>query len=296
MVRATLPLNVEQGIYLDPLKARAFGEMLTSAYQHAKPYPHIMIDGFLPETLANEIIRNFPEETDAMRAKERATNYEGVQVHKRQVFPNDTNAFCRNLFGFFNSAPFLQFLEGMTGINGLIADPYFYGGGFHETFTGGKLGIHADFRIHEQLHLQRRMNLLIYLNKDWDESYGGTLEIWDQQMKTCHEKILPLFNRCVVFNTDDKSFHGHPEPLTCPPDRSRRSIALYYYTASPRAVYEEVRADTTMYRARPGDDALLQRKVRILRLQNYAKDWLPPIAFRALRRLKSCIYGALGRA
>lgn len=294
MPHATLP--IEQGLYLDPAAAHAFGASLAEAYRNAAPYPHIMIDGFLPDTLAQEIVENFPNETADKSAAERATNYEGVQVNKRQVFPNDANAFCRNLFGFFNSAPFLQFLEGMTGITGLIPDPYFYGGGFHETFPGGKLGIHADFRIHEQLHLQRRMNLLIYLNKDWDEAYGGTLEIWDQGMKQCHEKILPLFNRCVVFNTDAKSFHGHPDPLTCPPGRSRRSIALYYYTASPRAVYEEVRADTTMYRARPGDDAATRRSALILRLQNHAKDWLPPVAFRALRHLKATLSGPADRA
>jgi len=150
---------------------------------------------------------------------------------------------------FFNSEPFLQFLEGMTGIEGLIPDPYFEGAGYHETSAGGKLGIHADFRLHKRLHLARRLNLLIYLNKDWKPEYGGALELWDPNMSHCVKSVLPTFGRCVVFSTDEKSFHGHPDPLTCPDDVKRRSVALYYYTAS-RKIYEELPASGTDFRAR----------------------------------------------
>lgn len=288
IIRTTLPIDLRDGIHLDEKNAQTFGDALAEAYRTATPYPHITIDDFLPIALATQILENFPHETTEKKAAEHALNYTGIQVNKRQVYPNDTNAFCRNLFGFFNSAAFLQFLERMTGITGLIADPYFHGGGLHETSRGGKLGVHADFRVHEQLHLKRRLNVLIYLNQDWEEEFGGMLEIWDPSMtKKCHS-ILPLFNRCVVFNTDAKSYHGHPEPLTCPPNRTRKSIALYYYTAS-KAIYEEVPSDSTMYVSRPGEDTYSQKMARKLRLQNYAKDFLPPILFRALRQLKKKI-------
>lgn len=279
-----IPIETDGGLFLNQIKAGSFGESLAQQYASASPYPHIAIDNFLPIILAEEILQNFPYESEKNTA-EYALNYSGIQKNKRQVFPNDCNEFCRNLFGFFNSASFLQFLEGLTGIDGLIADPYFNGGGFHETSTGGKLGVHADFRVHEQLHLQRRMNVLIYLNKNWQDDYGGLLEIWDQSMQHKVHSIAPIFNRCVVFNTDAHSYHGHPEPLTCPSDVTRKSIALYYYTAS-KSFYAEVPTSTTMYVSRPNEDAYTKRQAIKLRMQNYMKDFLPPALFRTIRQLK----------
>jgi hypothetical protein len=187
------------------------------------------------------------------------------------------------LFGFFNSAPLLQFLEGLTGIAGLIPDPYFNGAGFHEIAKGGLLGVHADFRIHEKLHLQRRINLLLYLNPVWDKSWGGKLELWDRGMKAAVRSIEPLFNRCVIFNTDATSFHGHPNPLDCPATVTRKSIALYYYTASDR-IYEDMPSHGTVYRSRPSDSLKTRLEAGKLRAHNYLlKDWLPPVVFRGLR-------------
>ena len=212
------------------------------------------------------------------------SGYQGL--HKRQVFPGDCERPHRELFGLFNSAPVLQFLEGMTTVTGLLPDPYFDGGGFHEISPGGKLGIHADFRVNERLHLQRRLNLLVYLNKDWRPEWGGELELWDREMKAKVKGVSPVFNRCVVFSTDATSYHGHPDALACPPGVTRKSMALYYYTASQR-VYEEVPASSTAYRARPTDGADVQAQARRLQLSNQLKDWLPPVLFRAIRRKRS---------
>lgn len=282
----TLPITTNDGLALDATAAHAIGTALSTRYTTAQPYQHIVIDNFLPAALTEQILAAFPPAKPTAEGSEYALNYSGIQINKRQIYPHDTNAFCREMFAFFNAAPFLQFLEGLTGITGLIPDPYFHGGGFHEISRGGKLGVHADFRIHEQLHLQRRLNVLIYLNHDWPESYGGNLEIWDQSMQKKCAEIAPLFNRCVVFNTDAKSYHGHPEPLTCPETRTRKSIALYYYTAS-QGVYTEVPSDSTMYVARPGEDAHSRSMAKKLRLQNHLKDFLPPILFRALRKAKN---------
>ena len=280
---ATIPIELDEGIFLNLKKAREFGESLSGTYCFAEPYPHIVIDNFLPIQLANEILLNFP--VNRGLNSEYENNYKGIQEHKRQIFPNSTNSFCRNIFGFFNSSPFLQFLEGLTTIDGLISDSYFHGGGFHEISNGGKLGVHADFRINEQLHLSRRINVLIYLNDNWQDEWGGQLELWDKDMKNRVQSISPIFNRCVIFNTDANSYHGHPEPLNCPPYITRKSIALYYYTAS-KAIYEEMPSNTTMYVSRPNENTLTKRNALKLRLQNYAKDLLPPILFRKLRSLK----------
>ena len=154
------------------------------------------------------------------------------------------------------------------------------GGGFHETSKGGKLGIHADFRINDKLHLNRRINMIIYLNKDWQDAYGGHLELWDQKMERKVHSIAPVYNRCVIFNTDADSFHGHPDPLTTPSNVTRKSLALYYYTASKR-IYEDSVAHSTMYKARASDDVATKNEVRMLVLDNYLKDLMPPFLYRA---------------
>jgi len=128
------------------------------------------------------------------------------------------------------SAPVLQFLERLTGINGLMGDPSLLGGGVHKINRGGKLGVHADFNVHFRTQLHRRINLLLYLNKDWNAEWGGDLELWEKDMSKCCIKVAPVFNRAAIFNITDDAFHGHPHPLNTPENVSRYSLALYYYT------------------------------------------------------------------
>ena len=145
----------------------------------------------------------------------------------------DRDAYERNarwLLYQLNSSVFVNFLEELTGVGGLIPDPHFEGGGLHQIERGGFLKIHADFNRHPKLNLDRRLNLLLYLNEDWKDDYGGHLELWDREVARCVKRIAPVFNRCVVFTTTDFSFHGHPEPLACPPAVTRKSLALYYYS------------------------------------------------------------------
>jgi 2OG-Fe(II) oxygenase superfamily len=285
-VNSALPIDLSTGLKLDAKVAREVGERLSADYCFAEPFPHIVIDNFLPLGLAEGMLSHFP--------KEKLTSdvvfdmgYAGH--HKRQILPADCDEYCRNAFDFFNSQPFLQFLEGLSSIEALLPDPYFVGGGFHEIGRGGKLGIHADFRINSQLHLSRRMNVIIYLNDDWREEYGGSLELWSRDMKAKVKSVAPVMNRCVIFNTDADSYHGHPDPLTTPEGVLRRSVALYYYTAS-RAVYEEVPNRSTMYVARPGDDADTRREAAALRRDQHLEQWVPPAMLRysraVMRRLK----------
>jgi len=281
-----LPIELEDGLNLSPKVARGIGEDLSGPYCFAEPYPHIVIDNFLPIELAEEILANFPGEIlegDVMHEG----HYAGH--HKRQIYPRDCNELARRAFDFFNSASFLQFLEGITTIEGLIPDPYFAGGGFHEISRGGQLGIHADFRVNDKLHLNRRLNVLIYLNKDWEEEYGGHLEIWDRRMKQKVRSVSPIFNRCVIFNTDADSYHGHPDPLATPEHIKRRSIALYYYTAS-KNVYDELPSHSTMYAARPTDGPTIRKQVLAFNAQNYKKDWIPPVVLNPKLLLPPFIY------
>jgi hypothetical protein len=280
--QATLPVTMSDGVSLDVKEARKYGESLSGDYCFAEPFPHIVIDDFLPAALIDKILENFPKEklqNDVVFEM----GYAGL--HKRQVAPADCNGFCREVFGFFNSTSIVQFLESLTTIPSLIPDPHFVGGGFHETSTGGKLGIHADFRINEQLHLNRRLNMIIYLNKDWQDEYGGNLELWDKSMQNKLHTIAPIYNRCVIFNTDADSFHGHPDPLTTPENVKRRSLALYYYTASKR-IYDDSVAHSTMYKARANEDAATRKEIRRSTFDNYLKDLTPPVFFRVFTRVR----------
>jgi len=260
-ISQTLPVELNQGIYLDQNKARDYGAALNETYTSAQPFPHIVIDNFLPEALLNEVFAHFPvESTGAEVLYEKG--YKGL--HKRQINPNLCDPYLRGVFSFFNSAPMLQFFESLTSIAGLIPDPYFTGGGLHETKSGGLLGVHADFRINKKLHVERRINAIIYLNKDWKKEYGGNLELWDTKMTQCLKQVEPIFNRCVIFNTDHDSNHGHPDPLITPDHVSRKSIALYYYTASTK-VYEEYSEHRTAYKPRPQDKGILKKIIKKLR-------------------------------
>jgi hypothetical protein len=118
---------------------------------------------------------------------------------------------------------FLQVLQKVTNMWGLMPDPYMFGGGLHATASGGKLAVHADYNKHPFFKLDRRLNLLIYLNEGWKEENGGCLELWDREMKGCAKRVLPEFNQTVLFATDSSSFHGQPEPVVGPPGLWRKS-------------------------------------------------------------------------
>ncbi|MFL2878651.1 MAG: 2OG-Fe(II) oxygenase [Candidatus Pelagibacter sp.] len=173
-------------------------------------------------------------------------------------------------------------MNSITGIEEtLIPDPYFYGGGLHQIFKGGFLKVHSDFYLHPKMKLDRRLNILIYLNEDWREEYGGALELWDKDMKKCEKKMFPELNNVCIFSTDHRSFHGHPNPLNCPENISRNSIALYYYSVG-RPDTEKVYKDknTTNWKNRLNIDEVKNtynfkdylRKFKILRnLKNFLK-------------------------
>lgn len=258
--QAVLPIDLADGFVLDNEKALHIGQELMGEYAFAEPFPHAVIDNFLPLDMAKSLLEHFPIDPKA-HDKIYQKGYGGL--HKRQILPYDCDAFMRSAFCFFNSAPMLKFLEGITNIKGLLPDPYFAGGGLHETSTGGLLGIHADFRVNESLQLVRRVNLLIYLNENWKDEYGGKLELWDRKMTAKVREVMPLFNRCVIFNTDEDSFHGHPDPLTTPDGINRKSIALYYYTASP-IDNNSGESRHTLYVARPNDTERIKAEVKKL--------------------------------
>jgi hypothetical protein len=228
------------------------GSSLAERYRSARPFPHIVLDDFFAPALLGSVHDEFPHLDGAAGPIKRfdAANEKKLASTGEAQFGAQTRAFMHYL----NSLPFLQFLGALTGIGALLSDPYFEGGGLHEIQSGGYLKVHADFNKHRLTGLDRRLNVLVYLNRDWQEAWGGHLELWDRDMTAAEVRVLPVFNRMVVFTTTSDSYHGHPEALRCPPERSRRSLALYYYTlgrpeeqASP-----EKGRHGTLFQPRPG--------------------------------------------
>ena len=260
----------------DATECRAAGEALHERYAQASPFPHVVVDDFIDPEFLRGLLAGFPD-TQGSRFFDR-----DQERFKYQVAPDAiAHPGLRGLLAELNGAAFLAFLEGLTGIGGLIPDPYYSGGGLHETRTGGHLSVHADFNIHETMKVERRLNLLVYLNPDWRPEWGGDLELWDQEMRACQVKVAPLLGRAVIFNTALDSYHGHPEALACPPDVARRSIATYYYTALP-AGPGETPARTTMFKPRPGS---ADRPDRQVAFDHFVQDWVPPRLQRYARRL-----------
>jgi Rps23 Pro-64 3,4-dihydroxylase Tpa1-like proline 4-hydroxylase len=242
---------------LDYERLAAIAEEHTAAYKTRAPFPHTVIDDFLPDWVIERLASEFPSPDPSLQHQDNTTYAEDrpvpVQINKVGI-QNEAHfsPFVRSLMWELNSLRFLQFLEKLTGIKPLLPDPLLRGGGLHQTKPGGLLQIHADFNKHPIYGYDRRMNVLIYLNKDWKEEWGGQLELWTKDMSKCVRKVSPLAGRCVIFNTSSESWHGHPSPVACPPGNTRKSLALYYYTIG-RPVHEDRPAHKVIWRFPPDD-------------------------------------------
>jgi Rps23 Pro-64 3,4-dihydroxylase Tpa1-like proline 4-hydroxylase/glycosyltransferase involved in cell wall biosynthesis len=202
-------------------------------YSQAQPFPHIVIDNFLPPSILNGVIDDFRNHNDWGWDNSQYSQQHQVKKFFSPWNENGSNTLPINtklILNYLNSPETISMLEKLTGINGLIADPTLLGGGMHKIDSGGKLSIHADSRKHAVTGNYRRINLLVYLNKNWNSEWGGSLQLWNNDMTTMVQDIQPFFNRVVIFNTGGDTYHGHPHDLNTPEGVSRISLALYYYT------------------------------------------------------------------
>lgn len=226
---------------------RALLPDLAPKYQGNMPVPHIFLNGLLEPEVAKGLEQEFPRPDSSAWTHYQHQNENKHGMTKREFFPPKLGVAADAL----NSPEFLSWLSEMTGISGLLADPSLEGGGLHQSGPGGYLNVHTDFSHHHyHKNWKRRINLILYLNDGWQENWGGAIELWDTSMKHCVAKYPPFMNCALIFNTDEFSYHGFPEPLTCPEGQSRKSLAFYYYTVEAE-VQTPVRS--TNYRARPSD-------------------------------------------
>jgi 2OG-Fe(II) oxygenase superfamily len=225
-------------------------DIVREQYRHALPFSFFKIDNFLESSFLASVVGSYPtydkarglgREFDAVNEKLK------IQITDSSKFPDPVKQLADALSG----QEFLKTIEYITGIPTLVADPAFNGGGMHLSSSSGRLDVHVDFNYNDESALFRRLNILLYLNPVWEEEWGGKIELWDKDVKHCHHSFSPILNRCVVFETNEISFHG-VTPIKCPSGYVRKSFAAYYYTKEAPASWDGA-AHSTIFRARPDE-------------------------------------------
>ena len=244
-----LPCCIVSGFLKSIINPLAVAE-LNEVFHNTSPFPSMVLDDFLDKDFAHAVAGAYPSYAQArsMGREFSAVNERfKIQVTEPSKFPVDVKRLADEICG----ASFISQLESITGIQNLVPDPRFLGGGMHITGAGGRLDVHVDFNFDEELGLHRRLNILIYLNEVWEDDWGGELELWDSSVTTCKNSILPAFNRCAVFATSESSFHG-VQPVRCPDGVVRKSFAAYYYTKEAPADWDG-QSHSTIFKARPSE-------------------------------------------
>lgn len=226
-------------------------EKYREEFLSAEPFRHVVIDDFLEPAEAEQMLRDFPAFDP-----QKALNEMG-EVGNKAVFENvaDISPFYRRLSEHVQSKEFLGTVSALTGVENLLGDPTFFGGGTHENLQGQELDPHVDFNYDERTWVHRRLNLLLYLNKEWEDEWGGSIELHSDPRRPEQNRVkvvTPLFNRCLIFETSERSWHGF-SAIRLPADRrhlSRKSFSLYLYTKE-RPAEEVAPPHTTFYIQRP---------------------------------------------
>jgi Rps23 Pro-64 3,4-dihydroxylase Tpa1-like proline 4-hydroxylase len=217
---------------------------LSSQFNEAKPYKHVVIDNFLNDESANYLYNNFPK-YEVFNKK-----YKGLNEFKAEGSNfQDFDPLFSKLRDEIASKEFCEWLSNISGVSDLYSVPDALGAGLHQGSNGSFLDVHIDFNIHVEQNIHRRLNLLVFFNKDWKEEFEGGTELWNADMTVCEKKVLPSFNRCLIFETNEISYHGY-DKISIPENITRKSFYTYFYT--------DLRADAvsyhdTVFKARPTD-------------------------------------------
>lgn len=215
-------------------------------FNSASPFPHVVIDNAVDSAALRALVSKYPSVTE-----KKWWVYDNA-LERKYAF-NDLSQLDPAFAAFFaeaNSPEFVAQLGRIAGLERLVPDDALRGGGLHQIVRGGKLDVHEDFNVHHELKAFRKLNMIVYLNEGWDASWGGDLQLWNADMSVCEKSVLPVFNRVVIFRTDMKSNHGHPDPLACPEGMTRKSLATYYYVPMTD---EEYVSTSTQFKKRPQD-------------------------------------------
>lgn len=235
-------------------------ENLKKEYTENNNFKFVVIDNFLKNQFVKKIAQEHKEISEEYWIKYNHFNEKKMGLEKISLMGKTTKILVQEL----SSKLFLQWLSELSGFNNLISDPDLDGGGLHKINKGGYLNIHTDYQSHtKKKNWKRKINLLLYLTPEYKDNWGGNLEFRDYRDKSLIKSITPKFNRCVIFSTDKKSFHGHPLPLECPENSARRSLALYYFQKEEK----DLPLKPTLYTSIPSDNII---KKILIKLDVYA--------------------------
>lgn len=259
----------------------ALADKYRDEFVNAKPFPHVVIDNFLPHDVALRVAQAFPTldqidwklEGPGDSEHSGDKNIEKVTTSDEEKFP----PLVRVMMMQFQSGIFMNFLNSVTGYDHLQPDPNHHGCGLHSTGRGGRLMLHLDASRHPNKDLNQLINCIYYCSPDWQESYGGGLELWNEDASQRVVTVAPTFNRLAIFNVSGKSWHGHPYPLDCPPDKRRNSLALYYYTTDKSLTGHE-HSNFVRWKSVTEHD----KSNGLLRLKAWVRDNLPTGAVNTL--------------
>lgn len=198
-------------------------DFIKEKFLNAEPFEHIVIDNFLNESYANELYNLFPCSFDDWYKYENP-----IEVKYAYDNINNLDEKMKNFFYFLSSDKMVDIFRKITDINDLTFDEYLHGAGLHCHPRSGKLNVHLDYEKHPLSGKERRLNIIYFLTKDWNDEWKGQNELWDKDAKSCSVKTNIRFNRAIIFKTNDISWHGLPEKIVCPEDQFRKSLAFYY--------------------------------------------------------------------
>jgi len=250
---------------------------LTNKFTNAEPFPHIVINNFFSDDTIKKIIEEFPDQNQPMWFL-----YYNPIEHKRAI--NDISKippYIKECIEMINHNEFINIMSKISGIDGLGADEFLHGGGLHSYPSNGKLNIHLDYSIHPLSGKERRLNLIIFVNNEWDNSWGGNLQLLDDPDNPQKKVVIePKFNSAVLFQTCDLSYHGLPDLIKCPKNLSRNSLAVYYVTeprenvvVRPKAKFYAEPCDKNNIRLKKLLEIRAQRRLTAQDLEEIYPDW-----------------------
>ena len=257
---------------------------LNSSFAAALPFAHIVMENFLRTDLAKAVADEFP---DARTLKKNS-----LETNRSSKGMGVLSPTAVHLTAYMQSDLMLDWLGDLTGISEpLISDPYLVGGGYHESRKGDVLKVHADFNKHPSLDLDRRINFLIYLNENWEDDWGGAIQLFDRSIKPV-QTVSPRLNTAVIFATTSHTYHGFPDPIDCPENRSRRSLAYYYFSNGRPKQELSLGGHSTLWKEREGEKfenntslSASEKFKNNITLESLARDCTPPILLKGVKRL-----------
>jgi len=207
----------------DWIKDEKYIQELHEKFKHAEPFEHIIIPNFLNEDFIHEISQKFPKVNEKWHSYNNPIEVKFAYDHISQL-----NECMKEYFNVLSTEEITNVFKNITDIENLEFDPYLHGAGLHAHPRNGFLNMHLDYEKHPHIHKQRRLNLILYLNDDWKEEWNGHSELWNKDMTECVVKSAVKFNSCLIFKTDEISWHGLPEKIKCPEEIFRKTLAYYY--------------------------------------------------------------------